>query len=938
MYRFFSTYITALLLFTASSFAQCPVPAPATTDVCSYSPIQTNLKATGSLLYYNWYENAVGGNPLVVDSVFQTPLLSDDTTFYVAATDTNTALLFDYNNDHVSIDGFSYNGTGYTEMTVETWVKTSNAGNQMIASFDRSEFWRLELNGTAAGAGQLGFGIRTNAGQLDFGGNARVDDGQWHHVAAVYDNGIVNLYIDGLLDATTIFGTTFGRPLTRFGFLGIGSEAPTFNGATGPNTRFDGEIDEFRIWSVARTAAQISSSMNTCLTGSEAGLEVYFPMDEATGTTITSLAGTGVIGQLNNFTPATTWSYGALVSCDCESNRVPVNVSIGSTSLIDRKINCNIVDSLDAGAGYTSYLWSTGETTQKIHSLSPGIYDVTVTGGACSGSHSASIVGKNHSQNALLLDGGNDYLAIEKLAYQGTNYTELTVETWLKTSTVANMIIASFDRSEYWRLEVDGDGAGPGQIGFDIFTNAGILDFGSNARIDDGQWHHVAAVFDNGTVTIYIDGIVDATTTRGTRFGNNVPRYGFIGTGSESPTYNGARGPNNHFNGELDDFKVWDVARTQAQIRDDMCRHVAGSENGLNLYYKFDETTASDTAKDYSNKPLCNARLFNGATRVVSGAPIGDQSVHLYTNTWLGQTPNISSCSGELFTLSNMGGAPDAVHLYYVDTIPNDITGIMGIGGNDRYFGVHKINDNAATYTAEYNYTGNPFVTPASEPSLELFKRADNAATPWIPVGATLNTGATTLTATAQSTEFMLGSTIVPLPIDLLSFEVIQSNNYAIIKWVTASEVNNDFFSIERSIDGVNWDVILTRPGSNSTEIQYYQALDSFPIKGVSYYRLKQTDFDGNYEYSNIDRLLFLDQQTSKIELYPNPTYSTVRLKASQAELSQLIVINALGQDVTSNTTILKKDTEAFIDLSGLSTGVYFIKTASQVSKVYKLE
>ncbi len=100
----------------------------------------------------------------------------------------------------------------------------------------------------------------------------------------------------------------------------------------------------------------------------------------------------------------------------------------------------------------------------------------------------------------------------------------------------------------------------------------------------------------------------------------------------------------------------------------------------------------------------------------------------------------------------------------------------------------------------------------------------------------------------------LFGGSIIydPLPIELISFEVYQYNNSVIIDWATATEINNDYFTIEKSKDLFHWDVVGKINGfSNSNELKYYSFCDVNISEGVWYYRLKQTDYDGNYEYFN---------------------------------------------------------------------------------------
>jgi hypothetical protein len=89
------------------------------------------------------------------------------------------------------------------------------------------------------------------------------------------------------------------------------------------------------------------------------------------------------------------------------------------------------------------------------------------------------------------------------------------------------------------------------------------------------------------------------------------------------------------------------------------------------------------------------------------------------------------------------------------------------------------------------------------------------------------------------------------LPIELLSFTAAFQNNQILLQWSTGSEINNDYFSLERSINTFDSEVIgYVNGAGNSSQTLHYQFIDQNPLSGITYYRLKQTDFDGSYEYS----------------------------------------------------------------------------------------
>jgi len=170
---------------------------------------------------------------------------------------------------------------------------------------------------------------------------------------------------------------------------------------------------------------------------------------------------------------------------------------------------------------------------------------------------------------AINIDFG--YVAIQNLQYNSTGHTAVTVCTWIRTRNPNDQIIASFDRNEYWRLGINAEAAGDGQVQWCLMTLVDgtevQVDYGSTTRVDDGQWHHVAGVFDNGTLTIFIDGSAETPdSSGGVTFGTGEVRYGFLGVGSEATEFNLNTGPENYFDGDLDDVRIYSRALSQAEI------------------------------------------------------------------------------------------------------------------------------------------------------------------------------------------------------------------------------------------------------------------------------------------------------------------------------------------------------------------------------------
>lgn len=159
-------------------------------------------------------------------------------------------------------------------------------------------------------------------------------------------------------------------------------------------------------------------------------------------------------------------------------------------------------------------------------------------------------------------------------------------------------------------------------------------------------------------------------------------------------------------------------------------------------------------------------------------------------------------------------------------------------------------------------------------------------------------------------------SPINPLPVELLFFDAKLNNERKVdLIWQTASEHNNDYFSIERSQDGENFEVITIVPGAgNSNDLLSYLSKDENPFPGISYYRLKQTDYDGDFEYSPIKVVQLL--QEGIVSIYPNPSSSGVVNFSSASAIGNLKVYSSDGK------LVFDENVENSVNLQ-LQSGVY---------------
>ena len=99
---------------------------------------------------------------------------------------------------------------------------------------------------------------------------------------------------------------------------------------------------------------------------------------------------------------------------------------------------------------------------------------------------------------------------------------------------------------------------------------------------------------------------------------------------------------------------------------------------------------------------------------------------------------------------------------------------------------------------------------------------------------------------------------------------VARDNNRVELDWITSLEIKNDYFTIEKSHDENEWEKVLTVDGAgNSTNLLLYSAVDYNPFEGISYYRLKQTDYEGESSYS--DAVTVVSEAIYETRIYPNP-------------------------------------------------------------------
>lgn len=465
------------------------------------------------------------------------------------------AIVLDGVNDYVV---YSFAEQTWSAYTVALWVKTDDPAQDQYSSLFNNDSSGSDFQIDVDGAGNY----RYRGGASELFGAVSAD---WVHLAATCDGVNTTLYFNGSAVATVAAADT------AFGQYAVGTNRNTANW-------FAGAIDEVRVYDRALDAAEIQA-----LAASRAA-------------TLLSPADNAILDETSVLLEWERGAYAAEVNGhevflsdnfqDVESSAPAASLGLTSNEyyqtgeLEGGRVYHWRVNAIDDSNPDSPWRGEIRSFTVPYPTEDPSLVgwwkmDDVGTGTAVdfSGYANDGILKGDpqwvpgHEGDALRFDGVDDWVAIKNLHYESSGLEEATIAAWIRTGGSGDQAIASFDRNEYWRLEVNGSGGGAGEIGFSVMTDAGQADMGSNTRIDDNEWHHVAAVFNKGRLDIYIDGRPDAQIVSGSTFGTGTTRYGFIGARSEAGSFDGDTGNANPFAGDLDDVRIYDRALSGAEIR-----------------------------------------------------------------------------------------------------------------------------------------------------------------------------------------------------------------------------------------------------------------------------------------------------------------------------------------------------------------------------------
>jgi len=183
---------------------------------------------------------------------------------------------------------------------------------------------------------------------------------------------------------------------------------------------------------------------------------------------------------------------------------------------------------------------------------------------------------------------------------------------------------------------------------------------------------------------------------------------------------------------------------------------------------------------------------------------------------------------------------------------------------------------------------------------------------------------------------------LTPLPIELLDFSARMNGNVVNLNWSTLTETDNDYFVVERTADHLVWESVLVVPGAGtSTSILNYYEVDRNPLEGISYYRLKQVDFDGSFAYSDIVSVVNSNAGLNgdNVTLFPNPS-SLGMIFFRLGKSFQGVPINIRIYDLSGRLHIEEQmevqEADVQVNCQELPSGVYLTVISSPFLEVTK--
>lgn len=386
--------------------------------------------------------------------------------------------------------------------------------------------------------------------------------------------------------------------------------------------------------------------------------------------------------------------------------------------------------------------------------------------------------------------------------------------------------------------------------------------------------------------------------------------------------------------------------------------NLTGNKPGTELQLGNDISTSNTFTLTAGNVNLQNATLDLGTTGSVTGEtyPAGnrlycaDGQAGRIKATRVLAAGNNADIAGLGLDITVTGTAPGSTVIYRGHDKQTG-TAFPGAGTSiGRYYDVTPGTGSGFTYTLLFRYhdlevgamTESDFVfyrSPshgANTADWEEWGKDNGTESPGYPsVGIAIhNSSANTVSLTGINTfsRWTVSNSVVnPLPVELVSFTATCADKGVNLRWATASEINNDHFTVHRSANLQSWQTLGTLPGAgNNNGLLFYTLTDERPFAGTTYYRLTQTDYDGTEESFAPVSVYCQGGAENRMTVFPNPAseYFTVSVAVAESQAdTRLEICDLNGKPLIISRTALSEGSNDFLfDRAGLSAGTYYVR------------
>jgi hypothetical protein len=549
-----------------------------------------------------------------------------------------SAIVFDGVNDLLTAANSPSVSLG-GDFTLEAWIRVPDRASTYQIVTKQPSYSPNNLPGNyefrvdqGTGRLTLGFEYSPCVGEIAFwSSSAAVPVGQYTHVAVVYRKySSVQFFINGVPD--TLYRTGWRPEL---------NSQPVRIGARIDGLYFKGQMDEIRLWNVARSSTEIAAMYRNRLNGTEAGLGAYWRMDEGVGGIVADSSGNGNTATLQNgatfarsdapIQHASAPSTNAVViTLSGFESGFPANELLAKITALPTLGTLLQYGSLDPISSVPALVTDparrvvyqppveTEDSDSFVYQVTDGDFDSLNTATVVVDVANATYVPLASYPGAALRFNGSTYVTVPDSGWLNLPYA-LTLEAWVK-----------IDHYNQWcPIIAKQSGSSPGNYEFRIDQGSGRLTFGFRSRycptevpfytsdgsVPTGQWTHVAVTFNKDVgVRFYINGHLD--------YGGDFEDYSYCA--EARPNVNalliGGREDGLRFAGEMDEVRVWNRALLETEIVRGMRTRLVGDENGLAAYWPMDEGVGTDLADATGHGN--GGTIMNGAQFALSGAPV----------------------------------------------------------------------------------------------------------------------------------------------------------------------------------------------------------------------------------------------------------------------------------------------------------------------------